>query len=751
LQNFIASRVRSLLSGIVVLFSIVSPLVADQSFRPARRDFLVSPDPAAAKILDFNSDGFPDIAVIEGSEDGMLLVFRGSADRELTLSWAIWCGDFPSDLEVVDLNGDSVPDIVVSLEGERLLRSFLGNPQGRFLPSGEVDAGSLPSRLLAADIEGDGMEEVLLGSADRLFIYKSTPEGNLAEFARYPLLDVPSGIAAGYFNEDSFTDVMISYETQGAYIFFGEGDGDIGSGVQLEEEMNDIGSIMDLRAADMDRDGNTDLLVHGSTGGRYHVLWGTGTGSFLNGPVIEPAVTPSIPFIVSFDGGSILDVLSIAPESGVLEAYGGRVCGMLGEILSSSDEFELFGEGGGPAYCFSARGEYRCGSAPIWADTGDFDADGSIDMCVLNRGSGSLSLFFGTGRGLFGQAPVFRASPGTAGAKSVAVLDANEDGLDDVAVSFRWVNEVSILLGDGKGSFDVHGSFPSGGSGTHTLAAADLNEDDHMDLVVRNVGTSSISVLLGDGKGSFALSGEFSADTGTHFVTIVDLDRDGHLDVVTSNARAGTLSIFIGNGTGNLERVQDIPVGSGPHASVVIDFDRDGMPDLATANSSEDSIAILRNVSGALVLVEKVAVGAHPISIASGDFDRDGFPDLATANMEGFTISILWGNGTSSFRPHSEIFAGEGPHYVAAADVNADGHLDLVSPVTGNDCVVVYFGDGAGDFPRREFLGVGDNPNSLAVGDFNSDGKPDVVTANSLSSEISLLLNVTPDPDPRGY
>jgi hypothetical protein len=64
---------------------------------------------------------------------------------------------------------------------------------------------------------------------------------------------------------------------------------------------------------------------------------------------------------------------------------------------------------------------------------------------------------------------------------------------------------------------------------------------------------------------------------------------------------------------------------------------------------------------------------------------------------------------------------------------------------------VVYFGDGAGDFPRREFLGVGDNPNSLAVGDFNSDGKPDVVTANSLSSEISLLLNVTPDPDPRGY
>jgi hypothetical protein len=156
-------------------------------------------------------------------------------------------------------------------------------------------------------------------------------------------------------------------------------------------------------------------------------------------------------------------------------------------------------------------------------------------------------------------------------------------------------------------------------------------------------------------------------------------------------------------------------------------------------------------VSGALVLVEKVAVGAHPISIASGDFDRDGFPDLATANMEGFTISILRGNGTSSFRPHSEIFAGEGPHYVAAADVNADGHLDLVSPVTGNDCVVVYFGDGAGDFPRREFLGVGDNPNSLAVGDFNSDGKPDVVTANSLSSEISLLLNVTPDPDPRGY
>lgn len=712
--------------------------------------------PVAARLLDYNSDGFTDVAVIGGKDDAMLLIFRGNDDGELTLSWATWCGDAPVDLEIADLNGDALADIVIALKDEHLLRCFLGDAQGRFRPCGEVYAGSSPSGLLATDLDGDGKDEMLLRSADRLFIYESTPEGSLAELSRYLLLATPSGLSAGDFNQDSFTDVVLSYETQGAYIFFGEGNGRVSSGVRLEEEVNDLGDILGLEAADIDQDGSVDLLIHGSTGGRYHILWGNGNGTFLKGPVIEPVASPSFPVITSVDDHGLLDVLSVAPEAGAVEVYCGIVCGAAEEgVFPQADGFSGHGRGG-LARCFVKEGGlHQCGNGTVWAGASDMDGDGIIDLCVLNRESGSLSLFFGEGGGVFQAAPAFDAGPGTAGAKSIVVLDANEDGYDDAAVSFRWENEVSILLGDGRGRLTPHAGFFSGGLGTHTLATADMNEDGHSDILVRNVVSSSVSVLLGDGSGDFVLAGEFPTDTGTHFVTVVDLDQDGHKDVVTPNSSGGTVSILLGDGTGHLEHISDVPVGAGPHSSTVIDYDRNGVPDIATANTQEDSVAVLENISGTLVLVAKIPVGTGPISITSGDFDEDGFPDLATADFEGFTMSILLGNGTPSFRsPGREIFSGNGPHFVVTVDADFDGHLDLVSPVTGMDAVVVHYGDGEGGFPRSEFLGVGNNPNAVSVGDFNSDGKPDVVTANVLSNTVSLLLNATPairPPHPRGY
>jgi hypothetical protein len=82
----------------------------------------------------------------------------------------------------------------------------------------------------------------------------------------------------------------------------------------------------------------------------------------------------------------------------------------------------------------------------------------------------------------------------------VKVADVNGDGKLDMVV-VDGGNQVTILLGNGNGTFQAPKHSPAGSQPT-TVAIADLNHDGKLDLVVAN-GTNHISVLLGNGNGTF--------------------------------------------------------------------------------------------------------------------------------------------------------------------------------------------------------------------------------------------------------
>jgi len=721
---------------------------AAQSFHPARRDVVVGPNPAAAAVSDFDLDGNTDIAVLQGRQEGMLHILRGNGRGGLDEVWSGYCGNQPQDIAVLFINDDELPDLAVSLSAEGVLRTFYGEPGGQFVQGESLNAGLHPSRLNLCDIEGDGEDEVIVATAGELVAFKCTQQGGLTEFSRYPLVAPANDYSTGDVNSDGFMDIAIAYEAGSTYIFFGDGQGGILSVRELELIPCGEGVPVDLEIVDLDLDGDRDLLCLDSSGEWFQVLWGNGEGEFEGMAVryCDFVASRIVPGPVGESG--IRDVLSVSVETGEVLVHAGRVCGIIrgngyiGEKPAPRDTMGL----DRVAYCFNPRGKpYKSGLETLWADFTDVDANGIPDMLTLNRGSGSLSVFSGAGGGFYHRAPDFKAGPDQPGAKSVAILDANEDGNNDVAVALRWVDAVSILLGDGRGNLSYHGEFPIGGHGAHTLGVEDLNEDGHADIVVRSVTTATVSVLLGDGEAGFDLLGVFQTDLGTHLVTIVDINMDDHLDVITPNAMGGTVTILLGDGTGYLQHFADVPVGKGPHSSVAIDFDKDEDPDIATADMGDNSVSILENEGGMLYLVEKIPVGAKPISICSGDFDEDGVADLATANIAGFSLSILFGSGSGSFQiAYPDILVGNGPHYVITGDLDSDGHLDLVSAMTGMDAVVVCFGDGQGNFSRREYYGVGDNPNTVAIGDLNNDNKPDIVSGNGRSSDVSVLFNTIP-------
>ncbi len=153
---------------------------------------------------------------------------------------------------------------------------------------------------------------------------------------------------------------------------------------------------------------------------------------------------------------------------------------------------------------------------------GDFNRDGVPDLIVGDE-DGTLTLFLGDGTGRFNSV---REITHLVSAISIAMADFNHDGILDIAISDWRASSVTVLLGDGKGSFGHMWSFPLRMRGTKPhLAAADFNGDGVPDLAViydEDEG-DTFDVMLSNVNGTFTLDPEksFTRDPNSHCNTLV--------------------------------------------------------------------------------------------------------------------------------------------------------------------------------------------------------------------------------------
>ena len=94
-----------------------------------------------------------------------------------------------------------------------------------------------------------------------------------------------------------------------------------------------------------------------------------------------------------------------------------------------------------------------------------------------------------------------------------------------------------------------------------SVAIADLNGDGSLDLVTANRGSDDVSVLLGNGDGTFQAAQAFAAGDGPRSVAIADLDGDGVADLVTANRLSDDVSVLLGNGDGTFQAAQPFAAG----------------------------------------------------------------------------------------------------------------------------------------------------------------------------------------------
>lgn len=348
---------------------------------------------------------------------------------------------------------------------------------------------------------------------------------------------------------------------------------------------------------------------------------------------------------------------------------------------------------------FSPRTSFEAGGRPGPVRASDFNGDGNTDLVVANWSANLVSVLLGDGAGSFGRPTPFAVEAYTL-PYSVAVGDFNADGKKDLATA-NYNHVVSVLLGTGTGSFGAATNYPVS-AGLFAIAVGDLNGDGKQDLAVAGSQSNDISVLLGNGDGTFETPTAFGVGDLPLDVAIGDLNGDGDNDLVAANADSNTVSVLINTGT----------------------------PSLFGAATT-------------------LSVGAKPASVTIGDVNGDDKQDLAVTEYEAGTVSVLLGNGSGSFAARTSYGVGASPSDVEIYDFDSDGQKDLTVTNYDDDTVSILLGIGSGSFAAARNLAAGSDPNSLAVADYNNDGSPDLAVANIIDDgTVSILLNApTADPD----
>jgi hypothetical protein len=253
---------------------------------------------------------------------------------------------------------------------------------------------------------------------------------------------------------------------------------------------------------------------------------------------------------------------------------------------------------------------------------GDFNRDGVPDPAVANAmDPGTVSVLLGNGEGTFRSAVNYAVGGPP---HSVAVGDFNGDGIPDLAVATDF-HTVSVLLGNGDGTFQPAVNYATAFIPVY-VAVADFRHNGIIDLVVADEATDPgmVTVLLGNGDGTFWPAVNYATGgVNPMSVAVGDLNGDGIPDLAVVNADSDNVSVLLGNGDGTFQAAVSYAAGVRPVSVAVGDFNGDGTLDLAVAGGPfyDGTVSVLfGNGDGTFHSAVNYAVGVKPISVAVGDF-----------------------------------------------------------------------------------------------------------------------------------
>jgi hypothetical protein len=652
--------------------------------------------PVALAVADLNGDGIPDIVVVNNTGNTVaVLLGKGkgtfiaqsagdAADGTGTPAPTYAVGGGAFYVAVADLNHDGIPDLVVANFTDDTVSILLGKGDGTFKDQSVIDVGLGPDFISIADLNNDGKPDLLVANSTEGTVEVLLGHGN-GTFTDTGAVRASSPtsqstlmtIAVADFNKDGNVDMVVTNSDGSSQIVTymgGNGDGTFRAARGIVTGLQ----TLYLETADVDGDGNPDLIAGSFTNGTLRVLFGNGKGGFSSGrdyPAngLSTSSGAQAFALADVNGDGKPDIVTVNSTGGFVQV--------------------LYNDGNGR---FDLSNSYDTGKIPTDVQAADLNGDGHADVVEINSADGTLGVLLGNGDGTLQPMQSYNLGADKHPQRLV-LADVNGDGNLDAITANNGDGTVSVLLGNGDGTFQAARSFAAGGSPVD-LAVADMDQDGKKDLVVGNAVINTVSILRGDGSGGFAAPVAYPASSNINALAVGDVNHDGFPDVVTVG---GNVAVLRNDGKGGL-----LPIK-------------------------------ILNSGGSLDVYVPVGV-----RVMLKDVNHDNNPDILVVDKSNSQLVVLLGNHLGYFtRVPNSYPTCANPGNLAAKDLNGDGDIDVVVTCSGSNTLGVMLGNGQGTFINSSYATEID-PRGVAVADFDEDGTPDLVTVNGGSDNLNVLLQI---------
>jgi hypothetical protein len=464
--------------------------------------------PRSLRLVDFDNDG--DIDVTFAGDGGLGWILNAAG----VLTPNQYSPTYTRDFLVADLNNDNFKDLIFTNYADDYITWQKNNGNSTYTGMGYIDNFiNSPIAIGAADFTGDGFKEVIGVSNQEVKFCTNNAGLTFTKKALNYYMYTAKSACHGDFDNDGDVDLMaVGYFN----VYFYRNDGnDQYATIKVFSTNNSFGGE-EMRAADMDGDGDVDVLYTEGVGNKIVWLENQGSGNFVY-RIVFSIVDPKGVFAVDYDFDGDMDVVSVTVETYSLSAV----------YWYENNGSEVFTE-------HLVNGNY---AFPNGIFAMDYNQDNFMDVVAAYSGTGGSQkvILHDVHNGYN-----IQVNSNSQGASSVYSIDIDNDG--DLDILSSGFNDYDIIWYENP-SFAPHTIDGNAQGATHVFAG-DMDGDGDIDVASTSATDDKVSWYENNGNQSFTKKTLATNVPYPESIEGGDIDGDGIMDLYSVCKESHSVALY---------------------------------------------------------------------------------------------------------------------------------------------------------------------------------------------------------------